>query len=103
MTILYLSGCITNSDPKKELENRKQFIDTENRLKERFPNIYNPVSFEKQNWAWENYLAYDLRWIELNRPVMYFMEGWEQSLGARLERCYAQQLGLVCLYEKSMK
>lgn len=99
MSIVYLSGPISDPNPQVEYRNKLRFRFLSLKLLNKFKNIYNPAEMHEPNWKWEDYLAYDLLWIMKNRPVMYMMLGWETSAGARLERALAQQLGLLCLYE----
>lgn len=99
MSILYLSGRISDPDPAKEKQNVLTFKVKADKWRKRFPQIHNPADVTHEGWTWERYLARDLKWILDNRPILMMLEGWQFSLGAKLEREFAQELGLVVLYE----
>jgi hypothetical protein len=101
---VYISGKITASDPKKQLANLRKFDEKEKELKDVWKEIFNPAKLEtSEETPWEVYLARDLKWIYDNRPDMYFMKGWEQSKGARLEKQFAKLLGLNMFYEEPVE
>lgn len=100
MTLLYLSGRISDPDPEIERRNIIRFKVREDHWRHQFPRIFNPARHKVDGWTWEDYIIHDLLFIQNNRPVMMMLRGWKYSRGARLEWAFARQLGLVILYEK---
>ena len=90
----YLCGKITDTSRELEKANLKKFFEVEAELVARGFEVFNPAKFETDGKKWEWYLAADLIWIHANRPMLYLMEGWEQSRGARLEVEFAKLLSL---------
>ena len=100
---LYISGKISAETPEEVKENLQRFnekaleliwergVDRE--------NIFNPADLEVDGGTWEYYLIRDLTWIMEHRPAMYFMKGWGESRGARLEHELARYLGLKMEFE----
>jgi hypothetical protein len=102
MSILYLSGRISDPDPEVEKQNLLYFKVREDFWRHRFPRIYNPARHTHEGWTWEEYLAHDLLYIHRYRPILMMLRGWRYSRGARLERIFSRNLGLVILYEKEL-
>ena len=96
---VYISGAISDDNEIIEQENIQFFAREESRLSSRFKEIHNPAAFVEDGWTWEEYLARDLAWIAMNKPALYMLKGWESSLGARLERHFAEKLGLTVIDE----
>lgn len=98
---IYMSGCISNKDRKVELQNIALFFKAEERLRKRFPHaeIHNPARYCHKGWEWNDYLAYDLRHIHDQKPMLVMLKNWESSKGATLERTYALQMGLLVVEE----
>ena len=96
--LYYLSGKITAPTREQELENMQLFHDTEVELVRRGIDVFNPAKLETLGKSWEWYLARDLKWIYENRPMIYLLENWYESKGARLEVEFARLLGLHVLY-----
>ncbi len=94
--MIYISGPITNEDPKKQRANLDRLNEVEMEMTE---PCFNPAVLENVGWTWEKYLVRDLIWILSNRPKMYFLKGWENSRGCRLEHELAEHLGLEMEYE----
>jgi hypothetical protein len=90
----YLSGKITDVTKELEKANLQKFHDLEKELVARGFEVFNPANLEQEGATWEQYLARDLLWIQQNRPMLYLMEGWQDSRGARLEVEWAKLLGL---------
>lgn len=93
----YLSGKITDPDPVVMQRNLDRFNQKAQEF--RVP-VFNPADLETVGWTWERYLIRDLTWIYDNKPDMYFMSGWEESRGARLEHELAIYLNLKMTYEQ---
>ena len=98
MKTYYLSGSISNGGTKKSSFER--FNEAEEKLKSEGHTVYNPASWEqKEERAWEWYLARDLMLILKEKPTLYMLQGWEVSQGARLEKQWAELLNLDIEYE----
>lgn len=100
MKTIYISGAISNEDPQKEAANVARFAEVAKWLKRTGHKVHNPAAYKREGWTWEMYLAYDLKWIHDHLPTMYFMEGWRDSRGSRLEYEYALLLNLNITYEE---
>lgn len=97
MIKFYLSGKITDVTRELERANLQKFFEVEKELVARGFDVFNPATFEKDGMTWEQYLAKDLFWILENHPMLYLLEGWETSRGARLEVAWARLLGLTII------
>ena len=89
-----MSGKITDVTRELEKANLQKFHDLEKELVARGFEVFNPAKLEQDGATWESYLARDLKWIYEHRPMLYLMEGWQDSRGARLEVEFAKLLGL---------
>lgn len=96
--MFYISGKITDDDPKIMRANLQKFHEVEHQLVSRGIPVFNPAKLECDGKPWEWYLARDLKWINDYRPTLYMMEGWQDSRGSRLEVAFAQLLGLSIIY-----
>lgn len=96
--LYYLSGKITDHNREKELENMQLFHDTEVELVKRGIDVFNPAKLETLGKSWEWYLSRDLLYIQEKRPMIYLLDNWYESKGARLEVEWARLLGLHVLY-----
>lgn len=96
--MIYISGKITDPNPEVQKQNLARFFEVEKML---HAHCYNPAKNEDKHpdWTYEQYLAEDLLVILMQRPDMFFMKGWQESRGARLEHELAQRLRLDCEYE----
>lgn len=97
--MIYLSGKISNPDPATQEYNLEVFNRVTAEMREKGIQVFNPGELETPEYVWEDYLARDVLWITKNRPVLYQMRGWEESLGARLEYKLALLLGLKIVKE----
>ena len=97
--MIYISGPITDKNPIRQKEHLTRFYETERVLNALGFQCFNPARLEQEGWTWEKYLARDIMWIHNNKPTMYMMRGWENSLGAKTEWETAQLLGLKIIYE----
>jgi len=98
----YISGKLTNGSTEDIIKNSKPFHEAEAYLKDRKGTtmVFNPANWEEDTpKPWEWYLAEDLLLIVTERPIMYMLKNWEQSLGARLELEMAKRLSLTIEYE----
>jgi hypothetical protein len=94
--MIYISGPITDSDPAQQKKNVERFYEVEALMKE---PCFNPADIQTEDGYWEKYIAQEVVWMTLNHPKMYFMKGWQDSLGARIEHEVAEHLGLEMNYE----
>lgn len=99
--MIYLSGKITNDDPVIQQANLDVFNQKAEEMRQAGHEVFNPADWETDGMTWEWYLARDVRWIIENKPSFYFMKGWEESRGARLEHELAVQLNLSRTYEEA--
>ncbi|ANJ20741.1 nucleoside 2-deoxyribosyltransferase [Roseobacter phage RD-1410W1-01] len=72
--------------------------------------IFNPIESEMSEMtqkgmfrdtqeAYRHCLAMDLEWICKEATLMYFLEGWERSPGARSEHATAVAIGIPIEYQ----
>lgn len=94
----YLSGRISDPNPNVMQNNLEYFCRVEEELTKRGISVFNPAKIKGDGKSWEWYLAYCLKWINDNRPVIYLLNGWEDSRGARLEVAFAKRLDLAIIY-----
>lgn len=93
--MLYLSGKISDPDPIKQRANLDLMNVKAKWLREKGLEVFNPAEWEEGDKSWEWYLARDLKWIIDNKPnSLWMMKGWEESRGCRLEREWAELLGI---------
>lgn len=97
--MIYISGKITDDNPVIMQANLDRFHEKAKELKALGLTVFNPADWETDGKSWEWYLARDVRWIIENKPSFYFMKGWQESRGARLEHELAVQLKLHREYE----
>jgi hypothetical protein len=97
--MIYLSGKITDPDPKVQKANLQRFFEVERGFLGRGKTCFNPARLEQVGKPYEYYLAYEILWIVKNHPILFMMKGWEESRGSRLEHAVAKQLCLTIMYE----
>jgi hypothetical protein len=97
--IYYISGKISDTTLQREKENIAKFTEMAAILIDQGYEVHNPADFTIDEFSWEEYLARDLKWISDNKPTLYMLQGWEDSLGARLEFEFARLLNLEIQYE----
>lgn len=91
---IYISGPVTNV-----LDYKEKFDQAEKYLKETYPNaeIINPTMIVlPESCTHEDYMKIDFMLLDLCNAV-YFMQGWEWSKGACMERGYAVARDLIVL------
>lgn len=95
----YISGKISNGGTEEHIFD--YFNEKESELLKRpeTTEVFNPARYEEEETAWEYYIARDVKWIMENRPKMYMLKNWKDSLGARTEHALAKALGLEIEYD----
>lgn len=91
----YIAGKITDKTPDKEAKNKLRFYNKEAELESLGISVYNPARYETPGQSWNYYLAQDLEVIFSKKITgAYFMTGWKDSEGARLEyqACLRKQI-----------
>ena len=96
---IYISGKITADTKEEKLENISIFNKKAKELTSLGFSVFDPTTLEKEGKTWEEYIAEDVTYIVLNRPVMYMLKDWGQSRGARIEHELGKFLGLSFIYE----
>lgn len=97
--MMYISGAISAPTKEEVQKNLRRFREKAEELRKMGWDVFDPGSLEQPGWTWEQYLARDLKFIHENRPIMYMLEGWEESRGARLEYQTALLLNLNICFE----
>lgn len=103
--MIYLSGSISNGGTKESTFER--FFEAEERLKAKGFEVINPARMQDPKIEvlddsvekWIRYMARDIKILIEERPTMYFLKGWEKSVGANIEHFKAKELGLTIEYE----
>lgn len=86
MAKCYISGAITDTDDYME-----RFAQAEKELTERGYSVINPAKVNAQlpkDTSYEEYMRISFLLMDMCRYV-YFLRGWEKSLGANREYGYA--------------
>ena len=86
---VYISGPMTGY---KEL-NRPAFDKMAIILNNQGYTVVNPSSVCVDGWEWKDYMHHDLRMLR-SCDAIVFLDGWEHSKGACIERRYAKRLGI---------
>jgi hypothetical protein len=93
---VYISGKITGLVYEEAFENFKK---AEDYLKGKGYEVVNPMTIEhNHDKSWENYMKVDL--IEMLKcDAVYFMKGFFNSKGARMEFDIAERLKIELMFE----
>lgn len=84
---IYIAGKITGNDDYK-----KQFQEAELKLKAEGHQVINPT-WKPLGLTYKQYI--DMGLMELSQcDAICLLDGWEQSKGAKLEKQYAETIGL---------
>ena len=93
---VYISGQITGIKDYKQ-----KFDEAEKMLKRLGYEVINPASHFVEGFSWRDYMIRDIKWL-MDCDLIYRLEGWEQSKGARLENQIAEDLGIKVLEIKEL-
>ena len=88
---IYISGAITNNP-----EYKIQFVRKYRELEEEYI-VLTPLMINAE-LEWSEYMHIDYAMIDVVDSV-YFMKGWENSKGAKLEKDYAEEKGKELIFE----
>lgn len=94
---IYIAGKITGL-PRPIYERR--FATAEKALKAQGHKTLNPVSIVPQNLEYEDQMSICMRLVEI-ADVLYMLDNWTQSSGAKREHEYAMSLGKRIIYQSS--
>jgi hypothetical protein len=70
------------------------FQDVAEKLSKKYDWVYNPTDYQKPGKRWEEYMFECIDSIQTDKPDIYLIKGWEESLGCRLEVEFCKRLGL---------
>lgn len=88
--MIYIAGQITGL-PIEEAE--KKFEKAEQELRRLDLKVINPLKLGiPYSWSWDQQLAECKRVITKEATAIYFLSGWQNSKGARVEREHVDQL-----------
>ncbi|MCD8309613.1 MAG: DUF4406 domain-containing protein [Prevotellaceae bacterium] len=94
---VYISGKISGVSFAKAYD---KFLDAEKRLKSEGYDVVNPMTIKfPDEFGWADCILYDLK--ELQRcDAIYLLKDWEDSNGAKIEKSFADGIGLKIMYEE---
>lgn len=84
---IYISGAITNNENFKE-----EFEDTESLLIGLGHKVMNPASLP-EGFSQKDYMDICISMIN-SCDAIYMIKGWKESEGAKIEKAYAEKIGL---------
>jgi len=94
---VYICGPVTGTNDYTE-----RFENYEQKLNVHFDNVINPVKRLKgvfevpENIEWNILMIECLNWLS-DCTHIFLMEGYEKSYGARIEKLWAEKLGLTII------
>lgn len=98
---IYISGSIT-----KDIENApRKFEEAEQIVRSLFPDyeIVNPMKLPHEpHSTWEQFMALDIQEL-LKCNIIWMLEDWKESQGARLEYEMASRVGMTMIEAKGIK
>lgn len=100
MKNVYISGKINGLDLKEAYNNFKQAGE---KVKEYYKNlgedvnIVNMMDVPHIEMSWADYLIRDLMFLKKCDSIA-FMDNWEDSYGAKVEKAFAEGLGIEQIY-----
>jgi hypothetical protein len=96
MKCAQLVGAITNGGRRKNYDEAiSRFNHAAEELRELdYDFVYNPIDYQVDGKQYEEYIYETLDSIITDRPDIYLLKGWQESLGARIEVEFAKRMGL---------
>lgn len=85
--IVYISGPMTG----KPNHNHEAFMEAEKFLRKIGFNVWNPAYNPREGYEWEDYMKVDLVGL-LSCDLIFLLDGWEDSRGAKLEKYIADEM-----------
>ena len=92
---IYISGKISGLHPR---EYRGKFKAAVNRLRDQGHTVVDPSRMDVYELTYAQYMAIDTTLLEFCDAI-YLLDNWQDSNGAKLEKEYAECLGLKIMYE----
>ena len=90
--------------------NRSAFEEAEELLKKHYPKVINPLKLKDPEgltgdpeYDWTLYLARDMAIISKKVSFLVMLPGWKNSRGARLEKQFADNLGIQVFFFEHFK
>ena len=93
---IYISGKITGLQKR---DYRGKFKAAANRLRMQGYEVVDPSRMDVYDLTYAQYMAIDTTLLSFCDAI-YMLDNWWNSNGARLEKEYAESLGLVIMYEE---
>lgn len=90
---VYISGAISGRTDYKE-----RFADAEKQLQGQGHTVMNPA-MNGDGWSYRQYINIGLMEL-MHCDTIYMLDGWQDSVGARLELEYARACGLKVMYQE---
>lgn len=98
MIKVFISGPITGTEDFID-----RFDEADTKLSAMDCDVINPLnitSYLPQGTAWSTYMRATLAGLE-RADAIYSLKGWQDSFGARIERIWAEKLGLILMEESN--
>lgn len=92
---IYISGKITGLHKR---DYRGKFKAAANRLRDQGHTVVDPSRLDVYDLTYAQYMAIDTTLLSFCDGI-YMLDNWQDSNGAKLEKEYAESLGLKVLYE----
>lgn len=92
---VYISGKITGLHPR---EYRGKFKAAAFKLREQGHSVVDPSRLDVFELTYAQYMAIDTTILSFCDAI-YMLDNWQDSNGAKLEKEYAESLGLKVMYE----
>lgn len=96
---IYISGKITGLHPR---DYRGKFKAAAFRLREQGHTVVDPSRIDVYKLTYAQYMAVDTTLLGFCDAI-YMLDNWEDSPGAKMEKEYAEGLGLKIMYEKEQR
>lgn len=93
---IYISGKITGLHPR---DYRAKFKKAAKMLREAGHTVVDPSRMDVYKLTYAQYMAIDTTLLSFCDAI-YMLDNWQDSNGARLEKEYAESLGLKVMYEE---